>query len=128
MLHIKWLHTDTRIYRSFKNDAVAHLYFNKLNNQNYLMIKSNLSNQSSFDAYIFKCNVSHVYRINARYTQIIKCIKKDNCIISARHTWNSKLIENDWNYKYIKHVSIDKNDSIQFVLFIVHTFSNSWNA
>ena len=59
------------------------------------MIKSKLSNLNSFDAYILKCNVNHVYRVNVRYAQVIKDIKKDNCLISARHIRNSELIEID---------------------------------
>ena len=67
MLYIKWLHINIRIDRSLKSDAIAQLYFNQSSNQNYLMIRSKLSNSNSFDAYMFKYNVNHVYRINARY-------------------------------------------------------------
>ena len=59
------------------------------------MIKSRLNNLNSFDAYMLKCNVNHVYKINARYTQVVECIKKDNCLISARHTRNNELVETD---------------------------------
>ena len=128
MLHIKWSHIDISIDRSLKSGAIAQLYFNKSSNHNYLMIKSRLSNLSSFDAYMLRCSVSHVYKVSARYAQVVECIKKDNCLVSARHIRNSELIEIGWNNKCIRHVSIDKNDFIQFVLFIVHTFWSFWNA
>ena len=59
------------------------------------MIKSRLNNLNSFDAYMFKYNVNHVYKINVQYAQIIENIKKDNCLISARHTRHSELIKID---------------------------------
>ena len=128
MLHIKWSHIDTSVDRSLKSDAIAQLYFNKSSNHNYLMIKSRLNNLSSFDAYMIKCNVNHVYKVSAWYAHVIECIKKNNCSISVRYIRNSELVEIDWNNKCIRHVSIDKNDSIQFVLFIVHTFWSFWNV